>query len=368
MKSDDVFIKRNEKASTISKIIKDGDILSKCIENNWIDNIVSVKQKIGEPSVHGEVHLGKIHGFPKVSIVLKKIPLTRDVRKILAKNIDGINIVEATGIFSEIFFLYITDTMVRKNITPHVPRLLGKSICIDGDCGFNRSKRHHDSNGCVILYLEKANDTLDKFLDTRSLSREELLTIFLQIYIGLYIVKKSFRMAHNDLHGDNVLYYTIPKKSKLDIIQHKIGNKTISYPNIGYIMYIWDFGMSSIPGTLEPDDLSWFLHNEKQRKYIEEPLYDFAKILSSLRYHSGKTEKDKIIRKNVSSTIKDILKSFRGDLKKIIFDLYDVISIEHYERTGKPLDDYDVLHKFNTNKKITQKNWENAINKASEVK
>ena len=91
-----------------------------------------------------------------------------------------------------------------------------------------------------IIAMEKLHMTLDKYIEEFDVSREEWLSIFMQIFMNLLTYKKAFNFTHNDLHTNNVMYVETDKK----FLYYKFKKKFYKVPTFGKIFKIIDFGRS----------------------------------------------------------------------------------------------------------------------------
>ena len=91
-----------------------------------------------------------------------------------------------------------------------------------------------------IIAMEKLVMTLDKYIDLEYISKEEWLSIFMQIFMNLLTYKAAFNFTHNDLHTNNVMFYQTDK----EYLYYKFNKKFYKVPTFGKIYKIIDFGRS----------------------------------------------------------------------------------------------------------------------------
>ena len=91
-----------------------------------------------------------------------------------------------------------------------------------------------------IIAMEKMHMTLDKYIEEFDVSREEWLSIFMQIFMNLLTYKKAFNFTHNDLHTNNVMFIETDKR----FLYYKFNKKFYKVPTFGKIFKIIDFGRS----------------------------------------------------------------------------------------------------------------------------
>ncbi len=217
---------------------------------------IRIEKRIGIPSINGEIfkvcfgeNRKTVKNSCEFEAVVKKIPLSQQALKYIPYQ-NYKEVVESFSAFTESFFLKLTDLLVKKGITPHIPYSL-KPLTCSKDCNFvNEDILDQVDNikGCELLVVELEDGTLDELLESKVLSNFEILIAFFQIFMGIYCIKKYFSIEHYDLHAGNILYKKIPKGGR---ICYKVGKKTLSIPNIGYIFMIWDFGFARIRGKIE---------------------------------------------------------------------------------------------------------------------
>ncbi len=89
-----------------------------------------------------------------------------------------------------------------------------------------------------IISLECCENTFDSLLMNEDLSNEELTCIILQILMILITYQKLFKLTHNDLHTNNIMYVKTEKK----YLYYKFNECHYKVPTFGKIFKIIDFG------------------------------------------------------------------------------------------------------------------------------
>ena len=110
------------------------------------------------------------------------------------------------------------------------------SICSDDsviDCTLYNFPVH-------LTFLEKLEDTLDTYMLNNKLSHDEWASILIQVCFSLLTYQKVFDFTHNDLHTNNIMYYTTTE----EFIHYKWKNIIYKVPTFGKIYKIIDFGRS----------------------------------------------------------------------------------------------------------------------------
>lgn len=237
-------------------------------ETTYISKQIETFNRIGKGSKNGEVvrSCWKELGMCKVDLAIKKIPLIEHDTKYV-KNPFSINTLENSTLFSELYFLRLTTLLVEQNICFNLPILYRYFIC--DDCKFDNDAVYKYYSGvkrCVLVVTDLADLAFSDYLKDPRTSKE-LYSMYLQIYVALYIIKKHFKIFHHDLHGDNVLLFKVPPGGHWKYI---INGQEILIPNYGYICMLWDFGFARIPGALEPIELR---NNYRKEQSVLEDYY-----------------------------------------------------------------------------------------------
>ena len=89
-----------------------------------------------------------------------------------------------------------------------------------------------------IIALEKCENTFDSYLLHGDIGDDELESIIMQILMILITFQKVFRMTHNDLHTNNIMYVT----TKKEYLYYRFNEKYYKIPTFGKIYKIIDFG------------------------------------------------------------------------------------------------------------------------------
>jgi|APGre2960657404_1045060.scaffolds.fasta_scaffold00294_14 hypothetical protein len=219
-----------------------------CIKNGVLDDKINIIGRIGTDSAYGEAYAGCFPKNCKNSIAIKKIPLTYNeyLYKDHSENKEVLNKSES---WAEIYFLKLVGSLNKQNIIGHVPNYYKYYIC--NDCSYlneNISKKIRAEGKCIILPNDLADGDLKYFINNYKLSISKLFDSYLQIFMGIYAIKKYFGIQHNDLHWGNILFKKVPN----GVNKYTINKKNYYVPNNGMLFFLWDFGMSTIPGVIEP--------------------------------------------------------------------------------------------------------------------
>lgn len=129
--------------------------------------------------------------------------------------------------------------IVKNKICPNLPLVHHVTEC--NSCSFD--KRVLKSKKCGIIVTEFAEyGDLGTYLRKNKVSTIVIENIMFQICTALYSLHKNFSLVHNDLHLGNILVHKTNGKGCWKYI---INNKEYICPNIGLLITLWDFGLSS---------------------------------------------------------------------------------------------------------------------------
>ena len=89
-----------------------------------------------------------------------------------------------------------------------------------------------------MIILECCENTLDDYIVNNKIKDNEWESIIMQILFTLITYQKVFEFTHNDLHTNNIVYVSTPKK----YLYYKYNNSHYKVPTFGKIYKIIDFG------------------------------------------------------------------------------------------------------------------------------
>lgn len=89
-----------------------------------------------------------------------------------------------------------------------------------------------------IICLEDCENTIDTLLMENNVTDEELESIIVQILMILITYQKCFKLTHNDLHTNNIMYQKTDKK----YLYYKYESRYYKIPTFGRLVKIIDFG------------------------------------------------------------------------------------------------------------------------------
>jgi hypothetical protein len=172
---------------------------------------------------------------------------------------------------AEILMIKTLSKLITDRITPHIilpyatfntsigffVNLIDKEI-VPKECKKYREfvdkyQKGHFYNEVSVLISEWANcgDLLD-FLRKNSLQLTTTFwrVIFFQVIAALAVIHNHFpSFRHNDLKANNILLHKVSRKAP--VYTYNIDGYSFRVPNIGYLIKLWDFDFSCIPGVVE---------------------------------------------------------------------------------------------------------------------
>lgn len=185
------------------------------------DGIIILKERIGSNSKYGIIYL-----------------TTNEInKKIFATKITLINDYN----YLEILLAQQLSDISSKNLSPHFIFIYKILYCYNNFKDENIPKLIKKNNYYISIN-EFLNGTFKNFLELK-LSYEYIFNAFQQIMIAIL----SFHyftggMYHNDCHYNNFLFLKIKPGG---YFHYKLFNNNYYVKNMGYLWFIWDFGLIS---------------------------------------------------------------------------------------------------------------------------
>jgi hypothetical protein len=93
---------------------------------------------------------------------------------------------------------------------------------------------------CQMICLEQCKETLDTLLCEGEMDMNQAASCLFQIVMTLTMYQKMFKMTHNDLHTNNIMYI----ETDITHLVYHVDKKTYKVPTYGKIFKIIDFGRS----------------------------------------------------------------------------------------------------------------------------
>ena len=213
-----------------------------CIESGGdisLQKIISRYKKLDSKGKFSDIIELKLKNIDKL-ISIKQLPINVEEKE----NMFNINY----NIWRELYNYKKTSTLVKKKICPNLQLYYGYFIC--NTCKF-KNKRIKDSM-CLLIVKEYSDKTFkewiieyiksDKYKKLKSNVKVLFWkNIYFQILIALYSIQKYYYIIHGDLHWDNILINEIKSDGHW---LYNINNTKYYIPNLGFQLYITDFGKS----------------------------------------------------------------------------------------------------------------------------
>lgn len=203
---------------------------------------------------------------------------------------------------AELMMIRLLSYFVVKKQTPHIVLPIGTfntsikpflSLITDNVVSKDNKKylefierynkqEYYDQVSILISEWANRGDMLD-FI--RKNYKEFTLThwkvLFFQLISTLAVIQSKFpTFRHNDLKANNILIHEINSKgSKFSYIVNK---KKYIVPNMGYIVKLWDFDFSCIPGIVNNAKVSAKWTDEINVKPVQNRYYDMHYFFNTL--------------------------------------------------------------------------------------
>lgn len=258
--------------------------------------------------VLGEGGQGKVYKFckQKLCIAVKKSYLDSDKSKYIKNPYSREALKE--GHFVELAASKLVNQLILQKISQHFTLSFTNHYKErNGIC----SDEYPYAGYHAIEYISNA-ETWDNWVRKKH-DIEKWYNAYFQIIIALYSIKKYFNMTHLDLHPENILVQKIKPGGYWEYI---INNDHYYVPNLGFKIYILDFGHAWIPGIFE----TWFIRNRYISKRVKRSfdlnqLFNITKSFSQ----SPKEFKDEIkmiIKKLKTESFSKVLLFFKQHYKE----------------------------------------------------
>lgn len=243
----------------------------------------------------------------------------------------------------EVNAMKITTELVRKHYCQNLPLLYTYTFC--PDC---------KSRNCITLVSEYANvGDLDKFLRNNVVDNDLLMNILFQTCCGLATLWNNYGMIHSDLHSGNVLLHT--SNLEKGVWEYIINGDSYFCPNLGFLVMLWDFGFSIVPGMIAPRISYVYKPFEKGFLYADRNIYgsDMRKLIDGILHTLVKKNNrnikdfpdvynvgtlfDYVMEYDINIFMNSIFKKFlKHDPKDIVIDTFitdDYQTIPFYAKT-----------------------------------
>lgn len=334
------FAEENKKQSTIKEpqhvfsfiLNNNGTCITK---NDMLNNFIHIEHALAVDSVNADILFAKTEQTHKMPLAIKKIPLNSYEMTYLKKlstlddiTPDDIHKLNSDAL-TELYFLNLTTNLLKKKITNNLPFIYTHYLC--NKCSFSNKriieKKNTDVGTCMYVATEKADGDLEHFVLRKDITKKNVYSAYLQIYIALHVLKSLFKIEHQDLHIGNVLYFNVKPGGYWKYI---IKNKTIYVPNYGQLFILWDLAYSIIPNLVGASSNVDIYKNGK--KFLFE---DHRRVLEGLTYNNHRFDNQLRFFKNVLQTCKSTF----GVISKV----YEKITVPKNPK---------IIETFTLNKKV----------------
>jgi hypothetical protein len=256
---------------------------------NLLKNFTHAEQKyFVKESVIGEGYQGKVYKYCKTdnceSIAVKKIYLDKKQSKFVNNYLDKKAL--KYGVFIELAAARLTNQLLLQKISPNfVFNYVSSFSERTGIC----NDRYPYSSYYYNEFIQNS-ETYDDWVYNKH-SSNEWYNVYFQIIVNIYILQKYFNMIHLDLHAGNILVKKVPKGGFWEYIIDGISYKV---PNLGYQLFIIDFGQAWIPDLFKTG-------------YVKNPhkAYDLQKLFRSTLHFTSSSKDFKTEIRNIIKRIKN---------------------------------------------------------------
>jgi hypothetical protein len=248
------------------------------------------QQYFVKDSVIGEGYQGKVYKYIRCktdnceSIAIKKIYIDKKQSKFIKNYLDKKAL--KYGVFIELAAARLTNQLLLQNISPNfVFNYVSSFSERTGICN-----DHYPYSSYYYNEYIQNSETYDDWVYEKHL-KNEWYNVYFQIIVNIYILQKYFNMTHLDLHAGNILVKKIPKGGYWEYI---INDKSYKLPNLGYQLFIIDFGQAWIPDLFKTG-------------YVKNPhkAYDLQKLFRSTLNFSSSSKEFKTEIRNIIKRIKN---------------------------------------------------------------
>ena len=230
------------------------------------------------------------------------------------------------GHFIEMAVSKLMNQIILQNISPHfVLSFMNDYKERDGIC----NEKYPYAGYHYIQYIDNSI-TWDKWVSKKH-PIEHWYNAYFQIMVGLYAMNKYFNMKHLDLHPENILVQKIQPKGYWEYI---INNEHYHVPNLGFRIYIIDYGHAWVPHVFE----SWFIRSRYKSNRVKRS-FDINKLFNITKSYSQSP-------KEFKEDIKQLIKRLKYDsFSKILLFFKKYYSNNRYK---KKLDTFTIGKKLIT--------------------
>ena len=155
--------------------------------------------------------------------------------------------------------------------------------------------------------------------------------VYFQIVTAIYALQRHFNITHLDLHSDNILVVKVKEEGHWEYI---IDGIKYYVPNLGYVVYIIDFGHAWIPNMFR----SWFIRQRYNSKRIYKNFDIMHLFKSTVKFSTSPT----LFKKKIRYVIKEL----RDDKE------FTTIISEIWDNYKTKISNSTIIDRYNVDKNI----------------
>ena len=275
-------------------------------------------------SVIGEGYQGKVYKYCKKDTICKFIAIKKMyIDNKQSKFVDNYLNPKALkyGVFIELAASRLTNQLLLQKLSPNFV--------------FNYVSTFNERTGICNDRFPYASYYYNEFIDNsdtydnwvyKTHSNKEWYNVYFQIIVNILLLQKYFNMIHLDLHAGNILVKKIKKGGYWEYI---IDDKSYKVPNLGYQLFIIDFGQAWIPNLFKTG-------------YVKNPhrAYDLQKLFRSTLNFSKSSKDFKIEIRNIIKRVKN-----EERFEAIIYDIWNKMYVNSKNTKNSIL-----IESYNTDK------------------
>jgi serine/threonine protein kinase len=206
------------------------------------------------------------------------------------------------GIFIELAASKLINQLIFQGVSPHfVTSYTNDYAERDGIC----NEKYPYTSLHYIEYIYDSMTWSDWVREPHLI--DAWYNAYFQIVSALYSLRKFFNMTHLDLHAENIL---VKKITPGGFWHYKIEGQDYYVPNLGFRIYIIDFGHAWIPDVFQ----SWFIRQRYDSRRVNRS-FDINELFKSSEGYARspkefKKEIKKLIKRLKTNKFSTIIKEF----------------------------------------------------------
>jgi hypothetical protein len=324
--------------------IKSRKVVYKYFMNKVKHNLnMNLKQQLVKSEVLGRGWQGKVYRAcdDNYCLAIKKIYLDKKESKYIN------DIYNKKALKSGTYIEYATGKLLNQ--------LVLQGICPHFVLNYTQSIKDRTDDICDNLYpynMLHYNELIDDgilFYDWMQKYHgiAYYYNIYFQIMMALYSIQKYFNLTHLDLHSGNIIIKNVKKGGYWKYI---LNDKVYYLPNLGYQIYIIDFGHAYIPKVFESATVKYRFKQLKNKM-----LYDINYIFKETITDNTNVS-EYFISKFKTEIIKK-LKCNKGCDSTVFADIIENIWLSKYSKlpNNSEKDKIKMIDTFNLDKNLNTK-------------